>query len=352
MALRRFGYHLASQSRAATRSRVPTAITKAHKFSASQVAVFPNVLKSQETIEPMIPGRAAAALPAKLARVRPRACRCFFTHSFKPLVRFCLGAGTGALPPPPVSASISVEIAMPIAVRIDAMVIPCSRNRVRMRSASVVSSWRSRLNVSRILLIWEQRVALFVERASSLACLSSSMSESTLSSFLIRSRISLFISVSSVRQFSVLPGEVSFDLGFSVVDTRQLCQVVCQLISHSRHCLFEPSQLSSGLGDPHGVDWLIINRRLNLFCALTCAVGYAGEVLEFDVIKVARKGFIRLLECFHSGATQTFPRVTSESQRSPQCICTTHPDPDHEEGRGDRRFEHLSFCRHGCTTQY
>ena len=42
----------------------------AHKFSASQVAVFPKVFKSQETIEPMIPGRAAAALPAKLARAR------------------------------------------------------------------------------------------------------------------------------------------------------------------------------------------------------------------------------------------------------------------------------------------
>ena len=80
------------------------------------------------------------------------------------------------------------------------MVIHCSRNRVRMRSASVVSSWRrrSRLNVSRIPLIWERRVALFADRASSLAYLSSSMSESTLSSFLIRSRISLFISVSSV----------------------------------------------------------------------------------------------------------------------------------------------------------
>ena len=82
MALRRLGYCLASQSRATTRSRVPTAMAKAHKFSASHVAFFPNVLKSQETIEPMITGRAASALPAKLARARPRACRCIFTHSF------------------------------------------------------------------------------------------------------------------------------------------------------------------------------------------------------------------------------------------------------------------------------
>ena len=101
----------------------------------------------------------------------------------------------------------SVAIVMPIAVRIDAMVIPCSRNRVRMRSASVVSSWRSRLNVSRFLLNWERRVALLVERALSLACLSSSMSESTVSKFLIRSRISHVISVSSVSvSFFGAPG--------------------------------------------------------------------------------------------------------------------------------------------------
>ena len=51
-----------------------------------------------------------------------------FTHSFIPPLSGGRGDGgsTGELPPP-VSASKSVEIAMPIAVRIDAMVIPCSR---------------------------------------------------------------------------------------------------------------------------------------------------------------------------------------------------------------------------------
>ena len=39
-------------------------------------------------------------------------------------------------------------------------------------------SWRSRLMVSRILLIWDRRAALFVEMASSLACRSSSMATS------------------------------------------------------------------------------------------------------------------------------------------------------------------------------
>ena len=75
------------------------------------------------------------------------------------------------------------------------------------------------------------------------------------------SNLSLHFSVVCFRQFSMLPSEMSFDLGFSVVDTRQLRQVVCQLISHSRHCVFEPSKLSSDLSDPRGVDRLIINRR-------------------------------------------------------------------------------------------
>ena len=66
-----------SQSRAATRSRVATAMAMTYKFSSSHVAVFPKVFRGQETIEPMIQGRASAALPAKLARARPRAWRCF-----------------------------------------------------------------------------------------------------------------------------------------------------------------------------------------------------------------------------------------------------------------------------------
>ena len=164
MALQRFGYHLPSQSRAATSSRVPTAMAKAHKFSASQVAVFPTVLKSQETTEPMIPGRAAAALPAKLARARPRACRCFLPTLSNRSCQVAWEPSPAHFPHPPVSVSTRVVIAMPTAVRINAIVILCSPNRVRMCSASVVFSWRSRLNVSRILLIWDRRVALFMER--------------------------------------------------------------------------------------------------------------------------------------------------------------------------------------------
>ena len=166
-------------------------MAKGLKLSASQVAVFPNVLKSHETIEPMIPGRAAAALPAKLARACPRACRCFFHPLFQTALVRWLGSRR-------ISPATS-ERAMPMAVRIDAMVIPSSRNRVRMRSASVVSSLRSCLHVSRILLLWDRTEGCSVREEGFEPCLPfNSMSESTLSSFLIRSQISLCISVSSV----------------------------------------------------------------------------------------------------------------------------------------------------------
>ena len=47
---------------------------------------------TQETTEPMILGRAAAALPAKLARARPRACRCFFYPLFQTALVRWLGS--------------------------------------------------------------------------------------------------------------------------------------------------------------------------------------------------------------------------------------------------------------------
>ena len=259
MALRRLGYCLASQSRATTRSRVPTAMAKAHKFSASHVAFFPNVLKSQETIEPMIMGRAASALPAKLARARPRACRCIFTHSFAG-ERKHKGRDRHA----------------------DCCENRCDSNSLLTKQGTNALSQYD-VFMEEPLECLTDSVDLRPEGCSVCEegfepCLSFKLDvrDYTLELSDSVSNLSLHFSVVCFRLFFMLPRELSFDLGFSVVDTRQLCQVVCQLISHSRHFLFEPSQLSSGLGDPHSVDWLIINRRLNLFCALTCAVGYAG----------------------------------------------------------------------------
>ena len=263
MALQHFGYRLASQSRAATRSRVPTAMASAHKFSASQVAVFPNVPKSQETIDAMLLGRAAAALPAKLARARPRACR-FFSPTLSN--RSCQVAWEPARAHFPTAGERKHKGRYRHA--------DCCENRCDSNSLLTIQGTNS---LSQCDVFMEEPPECLmdsvdlrpegcsVRREGFEPCLSfkPDVRDYTLELSDSVSNLSLHFSVVCFRQFLMLPGEVSFNLGFSVVDTRQLCQVVRQLISHFRHCFFEPSQLSSGLGDPHGVDWLIINRRLN-----------------------------------------------------------------------------------------
>ena len=139
---------------------------RAHRFLASQPTAASVVFRSQETMEPMMPGKATAAWPANFARTRPRLCRCFLTHSLSPPLSDGAGVGDGVDPPPPVSARTTVDIAIPIAVRMLAIVMPCSRKSVRMRSASVVSSFRILLNVSRMRLICERKASLFAAAAS------------------------------------------------------------------------------------------------------------------------------------------------------------------------------------------
>ena len=195
----------------------------------------------------------------------------------------------------------------------------------------MVSSWRSCLNVSQIPLIWDRRVALFMERASSLACLLSWMSESTLSSFLIPSGISLCISVSSVS--------ISFRCSrakcHSTPDFR-----LWILVSFAR--LFANSSLNSVIAFPNPASsllawvthtvWIgrssvvvrVVSTCSALWRALSAMPGRSSISMSSSLLG---RVFICLLECFHSGATQTFPRVTSESQQSQQCICTTHPIP-------------------------
>ena len=132
-----FGY-----PRTAAMIKPITSTAAAQRFSASQIVVYPSALRAQETTEPMMPGKAAAALPTCLAKTRPKACKCFLTHSFTPPLSDGFGAGTwvGTLPPPPVSARTIVLTVIPSAVRIDMVVIPCSRKRVRSRCRIVVSS--------------------------------------------------------------------------------------------------------------------------------------------------------------------------------------------------------------------
>ena len=86
----------------------------------------------------MIPGRASAALIPNQPNRDANALSLFLIHSFEPFSS--LGGGSPppdvAVPPlPGNNASTSTPMAIPIAVSMEAIVIPCSLTRVRIFSA-------------------------------------------------------------------------------------------------------------------------------------------------------------------------------------------------------------------------
>ena len=73
------------------------ATVTAHKLLAAQLSTFPRASRSQETIEWIMLGKAAAAFPTSFARARPNLSRCFYTHSLSPPLSDG-GGVSGALP--------------------------------------------------------------------------------------------------------------------------------------------------------------------------------------------------------------------------------------------------------------
>ena len=92
-------------------------------------------------IPPMIPGNASAALIPNQPSSDANALSLFLIHSFKPFSSLGGGSPPDAVAVPPLpgnNASTSTPMAIPIAVSMEAIVIPCSLNRVRIFSANEV----------------------------------------------------------------------------------------------------------------------------------------------------------------------------------------------------------------------
>ena len=116
--------------------------TRAHNFCDTQPTPYFALLRIQLIIPPMIRGRASAAFIPNFPSSDAKALTFDLTHSFKPFSS--LGGGSPppdamAAPPPRNNASTSTPMAIPIAVRIKAIVILCSLNRVLIFSPNEVS---------------------------------------------------------------------------------------------------------------------------------------------------------------------------------------------------------------------
>ena len=86
-----------------------------------------------------MPGNASAAFIPNFPGSDCKALSFDLTHSFKPFSSLGGGPPEIAPPPPGNNASTSTQMAIPIAVSIEAIVIPCSLNRVLIFSPNEVS---------------------------------------------------------------------------------------------------------------------------------------------------------------------------------------------------------------------
>ena len=109
----------------------------------------------------MIPGRASAAFTPNFLSSDAKALSFDLIHSYRPFSSLGGGPPDAKAPPPPPppppgnNASTSTPVAIPIAVSIEAIVTPCSLNRVRIFSPNQVSLSNTLAIVSLKLVTWD-----------------------------------------------------------------------------------------------------------------------------------------------------------------------------------------------------
>ena len=112
----------------------------------------------------MMPGNASTAFLPNLPNKLANALSLFLIHSFKPVS--CLGRGLSAVPPP-ATVSTKTLMAIPIAIIMEAIVIPCSQKSILIILSNEVSLYNTLAIVSLKLLIWLVCLPL---RRSMLSC--------------------------------------------------------------------------------------------------------------------------------------------------------------------------------------
>ena len=110
----------------------------------------------QLIIPPMMPGNASAALIPNQPSSNAKSLSLFLIHPFKTFSS--LGGGSPpdavALPLPGNNASTNTPMTIPIAMSMEAIVIPCSLNRAQIFSANEVLLSNTLAIVSLKLVIW------------------------------------------------------------------------------------------------------------------------------------------------------------------------------------------------------
>ena len=128
--------------------------TRAHRFCDIQPTTSFALFRIQLIIPPMMPGNASAALILNQSNSDASVLSVFLIHSFKPFSSLGGGLPPDATAPPGNNASKSTPMAILVAISMEAIIIPCSLNRVQIFSAKEVSLSNTLAIVPRKLVIW------------------------------------------------------------------------------------------------------------------------------------------------------------------------------------------------------
>ena len=128
----------------------------------------------------MIPGNASAALIPIFPSSDAKALSLDLIHSFRSFLSLGGSPPPDAIAPPPPgnNASMSTLIAILIAVSMEAIIIPCSLNRVQIFSANEVPLSNTLAIVSLKLVIWDFSLPLRISTDSCLTVMSSLIASS------------------------------------------------------------------------------------------------------------------------------------------------------------------------------
>ena len=144
------------------------------------------LLRIQLTITPLMPGNTSTTFTPDLPSSLVKAFYLFLSHPFTPFSSLGGALAPVAIPPPGSNHSSRTPITISIAIKTEAIVMPCSQSSVLIFLANEVSLSSTLAIVPLIPVIWLVSLPL---RRSMLSCLTFRSSFSLVICFLIFSRM-------------------------------------------------------------------------------------------------------------------------------------------------------------------
>ena len=129
-------------------------MTSIHKFWVTQPTTSFVLMSTQLMIMQRIPGKALVAFMPNCPRSFAKAFSFILSHPFTPFSSLGGGLPPAAVPHLESNTLTKTPIAIPVALRMEVIIMSCSQNSICIRLPKVVSLSRTLVIVSLKLVIW------------------------------------------------------------------------------------------------------------------------------------------------------------------------------------------------------